>query len=89
MLFSLLESNTVDPGLEIVRYRKRKICFPLEVVNVIFMKMDRAVLVRQVSPTHLSTIPVGPRHCASGKIHQLAAQLVGACIDNTTTGYVA
>ena len=80
--FFLFKADTVDPRLKFFGDMKQKIGIPIKVVDVIFMKMNGAILIRRMSPAHLGAIPVRSSHRSAWEINQFAVQLVGSDINN-------
>ena len=78
----MLESNSVDPGPQIFGDCKGEISLPFEIVDIIFVKMNGAVVLWRMAPAHLRTIPVGPCHSPCWVIDQRSMELVNASVND-------
>ena len=85
VVFSMLESNAVDPGPQIFGDCKGEISLPFEIVDIIFVKMNGSVVLWRMAPAHLGTVPIGTRHSPCRVINQRSMELVNACVNDTRT----
>ena len=82
VVFSMLEPNAVDTRPQAVWDCKGKISLPFEIVDIIFVKMNGAVVLWRMAPAHLRTIPVGPCHSPCWVIDQCSMELVNASVND-------
>ena len=82
VVLTMFESNSVYPGSQTFGYRKGEISLPFEIVDIIFVKMNGAVVLWRMAPAHLRTIPVGPCHSPCWVIDQRSMELVNASVND-------
>ena len=61
---------------------KNEVRFPIEIIDIVVVKMNSAVLRRGVAPAHLRPVPIPARHGSGRVIDQRSVERMGADVVN-------
>ena len=87
-LVPILEPGGIEAAAQMARHLEDDIGLPAGIVEIVVVKMDRAVLSRRAPPIELGGIPVPALHRPGGKIDQPSVEAVGGPVANAIARHV-